>query len=913
MRYRMLVLQILVMVTCFLVAGAGRADCKDANLQLQSLKAEQQQLITAQQSFVAIRQGKIPLTFQRAHLFPFALDDMTSRRAYMAALSAQGVNVPFEAVECEKLADDITEVQGQLVPLRRDVVSIREHWLRLPSSQLAALESLFHHWSGSSGWVMQLQSSDAAVPDITSLRHLTQQWQQLSGQLAQRLSSGPVTVAAADSLWREIMTLPDSVAPVPIDADAQLKNMADDIESAVQVLKTIAVYYHNLALNNDGLDTMLEQPDLALEDISRELHWLMPVLLMRFFENMQFEHETASTQGHLVALYSAWSMQLIMLIVAIVFMLRLATLSTKGVAHLQRRMLSRLGHGPSMRILNSLVWVIKPNAAWLVIWGLAVYVSMLAPSHWHIFRLLAPLGVVYALFRAVRVLSEWLLARMHSRVDQFVSQSGASRMHDRAGRFSVAAVVGWALLQLTAVAGGGMLHSLLQVTLSVLMWGLLIVTLRQYSPITEKFIAHQLAPAKAAVAEAGLRKPWLLLFWPALFVLAQLRDLVLSLHGKLSQFENYRTLSLRLLRLRLETAIGSDEEEKDAELNPFLEKSYRYWLLERDEQEQPLITLEQTLTLITEPVSRWFEGHQQDNVLLLHGEHGAGKTHLIRQLVRHHSQWLVQWMDVRAKTCTSEDVRLMLEEHEKGLPDESNGQQEKRLVVIDQTENLLLAQTGYFDGVRELFKTLHRRNPHVFYLVIMHGPSWHYLCRVFRHEHPFTHAVSMPRWTASEMRKLILSRHHASRRKLQYDDLLLSAMAGTEASSFRAADTRVFNLLWELSGGNPEMALHLWLGAASYEGRDVVIALPQRPAATFLSSLSLDACFILLALVTHKALNHEELALVTTLSLLSVEQTMTACLDQGVVRTDAGGRWRITPLWYGSVITHLSRKNMVYS
>ncbi len=260
MQYGILVLRILVMTVCCLAAGVGRADCLDAGIQLQRLKTEPQQLHTTQQSFVAIRQGSIPADFQRSHLFPFALDDMTSRRAYAVTLGYQSAGGAVEPVECEKLSEEIVGIQRQLILLRQEVASIRKQWLDLPSNQLVALESLFHHWHASSIWVTTLQSTDVAA-DTASLRQLTLQWQQLSGRLAQRLSRGPVTVAAADPLWREILAMPDELVSVPAEADKQLLNVADEIESAVHVLKTIAVFYHNLALNNDGLNTLLEQPD----------------------------------------------------------------------------------------------------------------------------------------------------------------------------------------------------------------------------------------------------------------------------------------------------------------------------------------------------------------------------------------------------------------------------------------------------------------------------------------------------------------------------------------------------------------------------------------------------------------------------------------------------------------------------
>ena len=201
----------------------------------------------------------------------------------------------------------------------------------------------------------------------------------------------------------------------------------------------------------------------------------------------------------------------------------------------------------------------------------------------------------------------------------------------------------------------------------------------------------------------------------------------------------------------------------------------------------------------------------------------------------------------------------------------------------------------------------------LYWVLALHRPAWDYLNRVFRREQRFVTQFQIPRWNAGEIRKLILSRHHRSRFRLQYDELLLAAKASTETTNLRAAESRVFNLLWEQSNGNPEQALHLWLAAAQKcKGSLVRIGLPARPPLTALAPLGDDAFFVYAAIVIHRRARSEELVACTNLPEAIVRHALKIGINLQVLEYGEDRRYGIRPLWYYTVITLLARKNMLH-
>ena len=236
-----------------------------------------------------------------------------------------------------------------------------------------------------------------------------------------------------------------------------------------------------------------------------------------------------------------------------------------------------------------------------------------------------------------------------------------------------------------------------------------------------------------------------------------------------------------------------------------------------------------------------------------------------------------------------------------------------RVVVIDSAQNLFLTEVGYFEAYKTFMQCMNAHLGNIFWVVSMHAPSWVYLSCIFTREQRISNVYRMPRWTPMEIRKLILSRHMGARRRLRYNELLLSAAASNESNSVRAADSRVFNILWEQSGGNPLAAIELWLNASKVTHRSVEIGVPQRPSVALLSKLNDDLHFIYAAIVSHHSLSTNEIMLVTHFSEPIIRHALKQGINLGMIVRDSSKRYKVDPLWYGTLSGLLQRKNMLWN
>jgi hypothetical protein len=242
---------------------------------------------------------------------------------------------------------------------------------------------------------------------------------------------------------------------------------------------------------------------------------------------------------------------------------------------------------------------------------------------------------------------------------------------------------------------------------------------------------------------------------------------------------------------------------------------------------------------------------------------------------------------------------------------EADKSAEKQVVVIDNACNLFLSEVGCLDGYRTMIDIMNAHLKNLFWVVLMHEPSWNYLKYVFEKEQRFSNIYKMPKWSAYEIRKLILSRHQGSQLRIRYDDMLVSASARSESASVRSADSRVFNILWEQSGGNPLVALQIWLESVNSSGRILYVGIPGRPSSDPLNMASEDALFVYTALMFHKMLTVPEIMKVSHFTESVVRQALKLGLNTGFIQDTSWG-YMISPLWQSVMTAYLQRKNLLW-
>jgi hypothetical protein len=70
--------------------------------------------------------------------------------------------------------------------------------------------------------------------------------------------------------------------------------------------------------------------------------------------------------------------------------------------------------------------------------------------------------------------------------------------------------------------------------------------------------------------------------------------------------------------------------------------------------------------------------------------------------------------------------------------------------------------------------------------------------------------------------------------------------------------------------------------------------------------------FVFSAIVTHENLTTEELVMVTNMQENVIRFAVKSALDADIIVRGSDGRYRITTLWYHTVVSSLNRKNMLH-
>ena len=894
--------------------------------------------------FRALLAGHINEVSKPESLFTYVLDDVLQVDAEIARLKREKAALTAESQaaqtvnQCEHLEKQWQRLNQENRQATLDLIALKQSVLEKTQASREFLQQQLQLLGKLSEIRQQLPEpledhakradfeieQDHKIVQLHELIRLFQirlhQWWQLSIDQS-------VSFRQVNSLWLEVMafdtqtlaTMASSKKQIPEPGLALVEAVSHELLALNSQLTLGLTAWRNQALMDAEwlmLARQLYEPEIFLRSFFYELTWAPALLWHRLSQPFKMEYQLAVQREETVGVLSSWALQLICLLLLLNSLFRSAAHATSWLAGVQQRMLGKLETHKGHSILSGFFWMVKPNASWIFILLVAQASQLLFADDWYILNLLAPIATLYAAFRALRIIIEWGFSRTYTRSGLFLSNHTSEQLVVDSQRMTwiiLYLAISWGLAYAT---GGGYLLYIVSLLDLFLFFAVLWWLLYKHATAVNK-LTHQVLGLKLDVA-AGERS-WILrmlskLAWPLIFFLVQLLDILFSLNQKLMVFDVYRSFSVKLLRVRLDSrAEESDEEEEGAEPD----QNYSDWML-RDAPDNLLFDVGEVAGLLT-PIKHWYSDKTDENVMVVIGESGSGKSTLIRRLPALWTDSPVQVLDVQAKTI---EPQVLFDQVADTLGIErftdiaglvrQDSQLEPQVLVIDSAHNLFLAEVGHLKAYKALLECMNSHMDNVFWLVVMHAPSWTYLNCVFSREQRISNVFKMPRWSPMDIRKLILSRHQGGRRRLKYNEMLLSAAASSESSSVRAADSRVFNILWEQCGGNPLAAIELWLNAVKVKGRIAEVGVPQRPASNLLNGLKDDLFFVYTAIVAHSELSTAEIMLVTHFSEPVVRHALKQGINLGMITRDGAKRYKVDPYWYGTLSGFLHRKNMLW-
>lgn len=609
------------------------------------------------------------------------------------------------------------------------------------------------------------------------------------------------------------------------------------------------------------------------------------------------------------------------LLAAVFLFAVLAWLASRLPSTLLRQQLRLVRAGKQDRLHTAwllLLRFLRPNLGWLLFMLLAA--SMPAPDLKSPVFLAVFTGLcrVYAGFLLVAVALDWMLARMHFAVRVIVSAAQHQAMASVSRRVAGVLVFLWVVRYLPDnVVPHGYLAFIGNVIFWLAGWVMLVRFLSGYREVCIQFLGLYFPVRWPSLPERAVRLPESV-FLPLFFLWAQLVCFAYALHGQLLVFEAYRKLNARLLKIRLEQMHQETDQDEVMEVH----ESYERWFSPRPPAPLDLLVLQNSLVpQMDQYVRAWRAGKNEENDLLLCGDQGAGKSTLLRQ-------WQAGWKDcpvlhiqIPPKTLTAEEFFSLLASAtgKAGIAGASDvrsydaGCEQDVVIIVDGIHNLYLADEGGFAAYKALLECINQRLEHIFWLLVCNRHAASYLGHVFGHQQRFSAVITLPAWSQQDIRQLVMQRHDASRRRLRFDELLLSSAGNADGSAMLAAETRCFNLLWDQSGGNPSVALALWINAASSgRGNFIQIGVPERPSGAILREYADDLLFAYAAIVLHDNLTVDEAVIATNLAPSIAHYAFKVGQDAGFLEPDGQGRCHIHPLWYVQLVTYLNKRNFLH-
>lgn len=319
-------------------------------------------------------------------------------------------------------------------------------------------------------------------------------------------------------------------------------------------------------------------------------------------------------------------------------------------------------------------------------------------------------------------------------------------------------------------------------------------------------------------------------------------------------------------------------------------------------------------------ISEWIGGRSHEDLILLYGNFGIGKSTILNALERHfHDQVQIKRITFLNKVTTEEELYEMfsnsLSVNIKSTSDfeRLDSSIPKTIFILDDIHNLYLNTTNGLKAYRTLIEVTSLQLEHVFWCLSSNERALAHLEGLFGVNHFIGSKIELLSWTDSEIQDLILKRHKQSEFVLKFDQVIRAVHRGDILESSSGLEIQFFRLLWGQSRGNPSTAQELWLSAASQESSQAIrISVPEFTNPRTLADLSDETLMVYAAIVKHENLSLQQLEDVCDLPVSVIRRAIKFGEDGMIIHQAKNGQWRVHPKAQYVVHAQLSGRNFIY-
>ncbi len=746
-----------------------------------------------------------------------------------------------------------------------------------------------------------------------SITYLEKAFAELSEQINQAEPARQEHHLKLIKIWRETYQIHKSLAISPdlASQDEAVLNLSKQIRFLFNQISTLraheiqthGAYQVYQGYNEDYIN------DLWREIESVPVRWfgIVQEVLSVLILNQQTPLSRKATVLHTLELMATEFSKAFLYLVLGFVLFRLTKKVTRKTKQIMTQMAKKGVHDKLSRSRSMSLRRFYPYFKWFI-FLIYIYIGeyLLVNGRFHVLSFLVPYILYYAWFRIIRITITQVLASGVQFPDAFSLDQAQNKLSWTAKWLSLYAF--WIVIlihTIKTITGEGLFFQLFNQASRVITFFVLVFIAYDWRTVLNKLTEIHLRGWPQKIAKELISGWRSLIFSLVLAVFFVLFISLSRLYRWSERFDIIRRLSANLFRRQIESSTNS------ASTNYNVPKDYKRAFLEANISKKNQLSngQKEIYHSMRQAIVNWLNNDSDDKLSAIIGEQGSGKSQVAEFLLKEfESDYQTEIIKIQKRNILNaqlEDINALVNFQQ------DSESKSKKIIVIEQVENLFISTVGGFDVFITLLDKIQYENKQCFFIFVFNSHVWDYLDLKFKSVDYFAAIHKIPEWSEAEIKTLILAQHEISGYTLNFDEIIEAAKGESDYDSITYIEDKFFRLLREESKGNPAVAKDLWLGCLSYMGNNKLkVSIPKDRIDTMI--LPESFYFVLACIVRHWCINEADIIATTDLPPTVVRSVLKSCQKQGYI-SQANSSYKLNLHWQHSILSTLRRKNFIYS
>ncbi len=303
-------------------------------------------------------------------------------------------------------------------------------------------------------------------------------------------------------------------------------------------------------------------------------------------------------------------------------------------------------------------------------------------------------------------------------------------------------------------------------------------------------------------------------------------------------------------------------------------------------------------------------------VLAVIGERGIGKSTLFAQVSEQLGDSMICLDSISGHYKELEDnlgERLGLDFTKTGHIAQTLSDSSVRTVVIDNLHRLVRPVMGGQQELVRLTNLVEQSSASILWIFSVDRFAWQFLRRSRADQYAITEVISLPSWTEEQIGELLEQRNASAGIEADFADVrvpdeYMETSLDTVAERNQAG---VYRMIGSLSGGNPSVALRIWMDCLREDEKgQISVFTPTQAPARELDSATINVLLVLRAIAQSERISERDIVDNLRLPKGAVSSATHYSLLRGWIEV-VDGRYQLTWGWFRTITRVLARQNLL--